>query len=275
MKTIEEKAKRYDEAIWKLRGMMPNWEHLSYNGKTFLQDLVYIFPELTESEDERVRKELIDIVAKSPITFAFEDKGKILAWLEAQGEQKDVCINIKDNQELPNKEETEVSDEYQQGYRNGFKCGKEYVEKYPQEFNLQPMQLIQECEHENLIKERLINAVNICYTEDGGKEAPFKEELIAYINKHCEWSKKDEEIIQNIINLLEEPNTIEESSYADIAIYWLKLLKDSVLTQNRWKPSDEQMEAVRLAAEIGTANNSWAMNILKSMYQDLQKLREE
>ena len=59
MKTIEEKAIRYDEAIRKLRGMMPNWERLSYNGKTFLQDLIYIIPELAESEDEKVRKELI------------------------------------------------------------------------------------------------------------------------------------------------------------------------------------------------------------------------
>lgn len=41
-------------------------------------------PELKESEDERIRKELIDIVAKSPITFAFEDKEKVLAWLEKQ-----------------------------------------------------------------------------------------------------------------------------------------------------------------------------------------------
>ena len=41
-----------------------------------------------ESDDEKIRKELIDIVAKSPITFAFEDKGKVLTWLEKQGEQK-------------------------------------------------------------------------------------------------------------------------------------------------------------------------------------------
>ena len=47
-----------------------------------------LFPELKESEDEKIRKELIDIVAKSPITFAFEDKNKVLSWLEKQGEQK-------------------------------------------------------------------------------------------------------------------------------------------------------------------------------------------
>ena len=53
--SIEGKATRYDKAIEKLRGMMPNWERLSYNGKTFLQDLTYIFPELKDSEDERIK----------------------------------------------------------------------------------------------------------------------------------------------------------------------------------------------------------------------------
>ena len=54
------------------------------------EKLENIFPELNESEDEKIRKELIDIVAKSPITFAFEDKNKVLAWLEKQGEQKPI-----------------------------------------------------------------------------------------------------------------------------------------------------------------------------------------
>lgn len=39
-----------------------------------------------------------------------------------------------------------------------------------------------------------------------------------------------------------------------------------------WKPSEEQMEAVRVAAEIGSANDSWAMRILKGLYDDLKKL---
>lgn len=42
-----------------------------------------------------------------------------------------------------------------------------------------------------------------------------------------------------------------------------------------WKPSEEQIEAVRIAAEIGTANDSWAMGILKSMYRELKHLMEE
>ena len=82
--TTAEKAKAYDEAIRKLRGMMPNWERLSYNGKTFLQDLIYIIPELAESEDEKVRKEIIRF-----IRMEVEDEivgNKWLAWLERQGD---------------------------------------------------------------------------------------------------------------------------------------------------------------------------------------------
>ena len=267
--SIEEKAKAYDKALEIMKVYYNRTQFSSISdSKEELKTIEKAFPELKESEDERIRGAIIHFISHTPtVPKGVIGKETMLAWLEKQGKQKDVCINIKDNQELPNKEETEVSDEYQQGYRNGFKCGKEYVEKYPQEFNLQPMQLIQECEHENLIKERLTNAVNICYTEDGGKEAPFKEELIAYINKHCEWSKKDEEIIQNIINLLEEPNTIEESSYTDIAIYWLKLLKESCV----WKPSEEQMEALNDVI----SSRDIKYDVLSELWKDLKKLKDE
>ena len=102
--SIKEKAKRYDEAILKLRGMMPNWENLSYNGKTFLQDLVYIIPELKESkenEDEkRIRKELIEYIKDQQSSFISapdcrdkyeeEENNKYnswIAWLEKQCEK--------------------------------------------------------------------------------------------------------------------------------------------------------------------------------------------
>ncbi len=92
--SIEEKAKRYDEAIEQLRTMMPNWENLSYYGKTFLQDLVYIIPELKESEDDRIKREIIDYLS------TVDDKELIpyeswIAWLEKQGENEDKDIETK------------------------------------------------------------------------------------------------------------------------------------------------------------------------------------
>ena len=90
MKTIEQKARAYDEVIRKLRGMMPNWERLSYNGKTFLQDLIYIIPELAESEDEKIRNSLINLIKMSSEFGGFAlhkwEADEMLAWVEKQGE---------------------------------------------------------------------------------------------------------------------------------------------------------------------------------------------
>ena len=90
--SVEEKAKAYDEAIRKLRVMIPNWERLSYNGKTFLQDLIYVFPELAESEGEKVRKELIKHLKEGAEGYepsgGSSDYQRWLAWLEKQGEKK-------------------------------------------------------------------------------------------------------------------------------------------------------------------------------------------
>ena len=48
-----------------------------------------IFPELTESEDERIRKYLYSFVElNSGVNLPPEDAKKILAWLERQREQK-------------------------------------------------------------------------------------------------------------------------------------------------------------------------------------------
>ena len=42
------------------------------------------FPELAESEDEKIRKELIEKVKETPACIGFNDKNAVLAWLEKQ-----------------------------------------------------------------------------------------------------------------------------------------------------------------------------------------------
>ncbi len=84
--TQEEKAKRYDEAIKKAKSKIKNdKDHVLYE-----DDIIEIFPELKESEDEMIRKALIDGFKR------YDDGGlfngclvrEILAWLEKQGKQK-------------------------------------------------------------------------------------------------------------------------------------------------------------------------------------------
>lgn len=87
--SVKEKAKRYDEAIETARKINsgdgvkapPDWTTCEV-----------IFPELKESEDEKIRKALINYfrcVAKNGDTvWTNLDYDKVLAWLEKQAEQK-------------------------------------------------------------------------------------------------------------------------------------------------------------------------------------------
>ena len=92
MKTIEEKAKAYDEAIKRAKAMIK----VAANQDESIGFANTIFPELNESEDEKIRKWLIDTIKSVPndsIEWDVINKSDVLAWLEKQGEQKstDTC----------------------------------------------------------------------------------------------------------------------------------------------------------------------------------------
>jgi hypothetical protein len=89
MKTIEEKAKRYDEVLEELRGLL---EGIREEKREILEeDITNIFPELEESEDEKIRKSIIHALHGDGF-LDMEETNKAIAWLEKQGEQK-VPIN--------------------------------------------------------------------------------------------------------------------------------------------------------------------------------------
>jgi hypothetical protein len=85
---IEEKAQRYDDAIERAKGVIKQNPLMEYLKK----GIEYIFPELKESEDERIRKELIDFLEHYRLNNVLDSKTIFLltdsvAWLEKQGEQ--------------------------------------------------------------------------------------------------------------------------------------------------------------------------------------------
>ena len=80
--SIEDKAKRYDEAI-KIAE--------KYHNGTLKDVMETIFPELKESEDERIRKEIVAYLQYHLAKYCRKSIPKInewIAWLEKQGEQK-------------------------------------------------------------------------------------------------------------------------------------------------------------------------------------------
>ena len=89
MKTLEEKARAYDEALERARKLY-NSEETSADVEIACET---IFPELAESEDERIRKMCMRYLDREyqHCSFADDKKNieKCIAWLEKQGEHKD------------------------------------------------------------------------------------------------------------------------------------------------------------------------------------------
>ena len=85
--SIEQKAKRYDEAIERAKSKIKNnKDHVLYE-----DDVIDIFPELYEPDDDRTRKELIKLLRNLFNNYSYFIKDpfytECINWLEKQGEQ--------------------------------------------------------------------------------------------------------------------------------------------------------------------------------------------
>ena len=83
--SIKEKADRYDEALKKIKMLLGTGSSFSR------EELEFVFSELKESEDEKIRKWLITTLKSlnnSPVQIdgAYEMMLPAIAWLEKQGE---------------------------------------------------------------------------------------------------------------------------------------------------------------------------------------------
>lgn len=87
-----------------------------YGQGAITESLGFVFPELRECEDERVRKwleELIEAMPDNSIEFKELKRIDVLHWLEKQSKKKSADEVIKIRREL-----------YQSGYNDGYKHGQ-------------------------------------------------------------------------------------------------------------------------------------------------------
>lgn len=85
--------KKYKEALEKAR----IWQSHLYdtNDKDYADELNYIFPELAESEDERIRKQILSFLKEFEHDhYRSLDFSTWTAWLEKQGEQNLIMANL-------------------------------------------------------------------------------------------------------------------------------------------------------------------------------------
>ena len=89
--------KKYKEAIERAKELIAKWR-----GKikdVYTEDYAYIFPELRESEDERIRKEIIHYLFYTAGGLSTEEQNRWIAWLEKQKEpewNKKPCLTCQE-----------------------------------------------------------------------------------------------------------------------------------------------------------------------------------
>jgi len=221
-----------------------------------------LIPELRESEDERIRKALLDYILKCAITP--ESKTAFVAYLEKQKEQKPISFN-----ESYNPDDYEV---VMEGNATGLKRKEQkpegvYVDctEHPEWYGFPPKEQKPVEWGEDIIQKAI-------------KEVGLTQHQINWFKTNVfppkqEWSERDKEKLYQVIEILvadklialeEHPVCKSLHEAYDDMITFLKSLRP----QPHWKPSEEQMEAL-----LNTLHpDDPYYNELKSLYEQLQKL---
>ena len=245
---------KYKEALEKLRAFHRDYKNISHLVDV-KEELEFIFPELKESEDERIRKALIEVLHRlSDSTFEYGAEGgyvgatkeKMLAWLEKQAEQKVSC-NEEDEENFgklhrlivicQGKKKFIPSDEYDK-LDNWLKSLKERV---------QP-QSMQEWDEED--EKMLDNCIGLIQEIDSTQEEQnwlnsLKDRVQPQPKQ--EWSEKDNERIERIYHFIwkNRKGDTSEIYQQEQDAEWLKSLKP-----NHWKPSEQNIKDLEWCADL-------------------------
>ena len=275
--TQEEKAKAYDEALERAKNLYPGVH------KGCKEVIENVFPELNESEDERIRKELIgalmwqrdNLKAQGPhdnklILPGFTmEVGDILSWLEKQKEQNLIMANSPQLKEQKPADQPfeEWLDEWYQGskelggdvvmsekeFKNWSRGIRNMFEQKPDEVEI-PTNLDLEKEID-----KTVNECTDGYNFDWDKFAQHFYEL-GRNSKPAEWSEEDsigwDEAFACVTRAEKSAKNEEELQNAVTAEKWLKEIKFKYYVhpvKREWSKEDEDMInriVERIEAEI-------------------------
>lgn len=202
------------------------------------EDIERAFPQLAESEDERIRKELISFVNKY---YGEETKKEVLAYLEKQKLTNDI---------------TESSFRMQECLSESSKPLKIKKNKPAEWSERHIADVFEKVGLAKIVREKgndaLTNAVQSAMIE---------------LSKtgHAEWSEEDEDYLMDVKSAV---NDYFDEGYAEELCAWLKSLRP----QPHWKPSKEQMEALNAINCHGALSYVGQQEHLISLYNDIKKL---
>ena len=335
--TNEEKAKAYDKAVEIGKSKIKNnKDHVLYE-----DDIIEIFPELKESEDERIRKGLIDFL-KSPFVNKNITDEKVtpwIAWLEKQGEQNTNEIHpifrvgdyIK-NKKTSDKVLIEQLDIATKAYcyvsydggaeiHSDFSFSKQdewiligqniveqkptwseedepqkelaeaYLAMFDKKFPILPTlkgkkladykNFLNKCQQIFGLKywgirplqAKLFEKLSLLWATWGAEHLKGLGQTNEDIdNKNLAWSEEDERMFTlcaSSVKTRYNDGLLTYNEYEQASL-WLKSIKE----RYTWKPSEEQIKALEDSIEFLGCTKK-VREYLKSLYQDLKRLREE
>ena len=124
---------------------------------------------------------------------------------------------------------------------------------------------LKESEDEKIRKD-IIKYLRSRYEDPNAVDCKY-DKWIAWLEKQGKqkpaWSEEDEKMVESCLLFV---NANRTHPLATKCIDWLRTLKP----QSRWKPSDEQMEALSIAIRAVYAESD--IQQLESLYNDLKKL---
>ena len=250
--------KAYKDALERMKSWAKG-EHPEYFSEA-QKAAEFIFPELTKSEDERIRQKLIKTIGY------FRSRGidqqlceKFLAWLEKQGDYNRLVEEIKKRKELISKEKdkaTSTNDKLSLGGRIAileellaFTNKKQSEQKPTNSYCQENCKGFQE--------------TGKCFADGECKAKREAEQKPA-------WGDDDEEmkraIIDNIFVLKKMFLKEEMQTDYNQMIEWLKSLKP----QPHWKPTEEQLGVLQTAMRDYSYSREYY--IIESLYNDIKKL---
>ena len=260
--SIEEKAKAYDEALGKIKVLQEDWK--STHNRAW-KEIEEVFPQLVESEDERIRKELMrfcDDASKSKTRVVSAEKFlEWASWLEKQKEQN------HDGKKWI------YEDDYDKDIERSFNEGKDEVLENPEKYGLQKdqrsnIELIKRAWYMEGYMDREYNREPKWIVKTG-EDGPRYEENPRYgqslEQKSTEWSEKDDEIRKALIAFL-EMNTGYFSCNGftkDDIVQWLK--SPNSQPKQEWSEEDEEM-AMKIDRYLSSA-----IGVSEEERQNIQK----
>ena len=231
--------KKYKEALAHAREIHRNEDEKR-------RDMEWLFPELKESEDERIRKAIHIYLDWLDGRKDYQPKGDytikdMIAWLEKQGEQKPA-------------DKVEPFDKYE---------GLTDFERTLADICIG--WIGEELGWKQYIKDNADVLLKIAVEKfNSVQDVPFEQKPA--------WSEEDDKMLHTIIadfKGFSHSNTSTLESHFNECITWLKSLKP----QNRWKPSDEQIEILDMVLTNESMDDNIA-RILRELREQLKKLKE-